>query len=42
MFGAHYIYGRDGVHFYTRAKAITSRWPDPHHRGVDFGCPQNK
>ena len=42
LFGDHHIYGRDGVHFYTRAKAVTSRWPDPRHRGVDLGFPQNK
>ncbi len=42
LFGDHHIYGRDGVHFYTRTKAITSRWPDPRHRGVDLGFPQNK
>jgi malonate-semialdehyde dehydrogenase (acetylating) / methylmalonate-semialdehyde dehydrogenase len=42
LFGDHHIYGRDGVHFYTRTKAITSRWPDPSHRGVDLGFPQNK
>jgi malonate-semialdehyde dehydrogenase (acetylating)/methylmalonate-semialdehyde dehydrogenase len=42
LFGDHHIYGRDGVHFYTRAKAITSRWPDPSHRGVDLGFPTNK
>jgi malonate-semialdehyde dehydrogenase (acetylating) / methylmalonate-semialdehyde dehydrogenase len=42
LFGDHHIYGRDGVHFYTRTKAITSRWPDPRHRGVDLGFPQNR
>ncbi|HEX5061014.1 MAG TPA: CoA-acylating methylmalonate-semialdehyde dehydrogenase [Kofleriaceae bacterium] len=42
LFGDHHIYGRDGVHFYTRTKAVTSRWPDPSHRGVDLGFPQNK
>ncbi|HEY0194458.1 MAG TPA: CoA-acylating methylmalonate-semialdehyde dehydrogenase [Kofleriaceae bacterium] len=42
LFGDHHIYGRDGVHFYTRTKAITSRWPDPRHRGVDLGFPTNK
>ncbi len=41
LFGDHHIYGRDGVHFYTRAKAITSRWPEPKHRGVNLGFPQN-
>ncbi len=42
LFGDLHIYGRDGVQFYTRQKAITSRWPDPRHRGVDLGFPQNK
>ncbi|HEY0254182.1 MAG TPA: CoA-acylating methylmalonate-semialdehyde dehydrogenase [Kofleriaceae bacterium] len=42
LFGDHHIYGRDGVHFYTRTKAITSRWPDPSHRGVNLGFPTNK
>jgi malonate-semialdehyde dehydrogenase (acetylating)/methylmalonate-semialdehyde dehydrogenase len=42
LFGDLHIYGRDGVHFYTRTKAITSRWPDPRFRGVDLGFPQNR
>src|SRR6266436_3685685 len=42
LFGDHHIYGRDGVHFYTRMKAVTARWPDPRFRGVDLGFPQNK
>jgi malonate-semialdehyde dehydrogenase (acetylating)/methylmalonate-semialdehyde dehydrogenase len=42
LFGDHHIYGRDGVQFYTRTKAVTSRWPDPRHRGVDLGFPQNR
>jgi malonate-semialdehyde dehydrogenase (acetylating) / methylmalonate-semialdehyde dehydrogenase len=42
LFGDLHIYGRDGVRFYTRTKAVTSRWPDPRHRGVDLGFPQNK
>jgi malonate-semialdehyde dehydrogenase (acetylating)/methylmalonate-semialdehyde dehydrogenase len=42
LFGDHHIYGRDGVHFYTRAKAVTVRWPDPSQRGVDLGFPTNK
>jgi malonate-semialdehyde dehydrogenase (acetylating)/methylmalonate-semialdehyde dehydrogenase len=38
LFGDHHIHGPEGVRFYTRGKAITSRWPeeaqDPaHHRG---------
>ena len=42
LFGDHHIYGRDGVHFYTRTKAVTSRWPEPRHRGVDLGFPTNR
>ena len=42
LFGDLNIYGRDGVRFYTRTKAVTSRWPDPRHRGVDLGFPQNR
>jgi malonate-semialdehyde dehydrogenase (acetylating)/methylmalonate-semialdehyde dehydrogenase len=42
LFGDLHIYGPDGVRFYTRMKAVTSRWPDPRHRGVDLGFPQNK
>ena len=42
LFGDTHAYGTDGVHFYTRTKAVTSRWPDPSHRdGVDLGFPQN-
>ncbi|MEO6774858.1 MAG: CoA-acylating methylmalonate-semialdehyde dehydrogenase [Kofleriaceae bacterium] len=42
LFGDLHIYGPDGVQFYTRTKAVTSRWPDPRHRGVDLGFPQNR
>ncbi|WP_304453357.1 CoA-acylating methylmalonate-semialdehyde dehydrogenase [Nocardiopsis sp. YSL2] len=27
LFGGHHIHGPEGVHFYTRAKVVTSRWP---------------
>ena len=40
LFGEARMYGMEGVHFYTRLKVITSRWPDPRHRGVDLGFPQ--
>jgi len=42
LFGAHSIYGPDGVHFYTRPKVVTTRWPDPAHRGVDLGFPRSR
>jgi len=42
LFGDTHVHGREGVHFYTRGKVVTSRWPDPRFRGVDLGFPQNK
>jgi malonate-semialdehyde dehydrogenase (acetylating) / methylmalonate-semialdehyde dehydrogenase len=41
LFGDHHIYGNDGVHFYTRGKVVTTRWPDPADgpAGVDLGFP---
>jgi malonate-semialdehyde dehydrogenase (acetylating)/methylmalonate-semialdehyde dehydrogenase len=42
LFGDSHVHGREGVHFYTRGKVVTSRWPDPKHRGVNLGFPQNK
>ena len=32
--GDTHIYGTEGIHFYTRGKAVTSRWLDPSHGGV--------
>jgi malonate-semialdehyde dehydrogenase (acetylating)/methylmalonate-semialdehyde dehydrogenase len=40
LFGDAHVYGREGVQFYTRAKVVTARWPDPRHRGVNLGFPQ--
>jgi malonate-semialdehyde dehydrogenase (acetylating)/methylmalonate-semialdehyde dehydrogenase len=28
LFGDLHVYGMDGVKFYTRTKAVTSRWPE--------------
>jgi malonate-semialdehyde dehydrogenase (acetylating)/methylmalonate-semialdehyde dehydrogenase len=28
LFGDHHIHGPEGVRFYTRGKAVTTRWPD--------------
>jgi malonate-semialdehyde dehydrogenase (acetylating)/methylmalonate-semialdehyde dehydrogenase len=42
LFGDTHVHGREGVHFYTRGKVVTSRWPDPQHRGVNLGFPQMK
>ena len=40
LFGDTHMYGPDGVHFYTRSKVVTSRWPDPSTSSVDLGFPQ--
>ena len=40
-FGDTKAHGSEGVHFFTRGKAITSRWLDPSHRGINLGFPQN-
>ena len=29
LFGDTHMYGPEGINFYTRAKVVTSRWPDP-------------
>jgi malonate-semialdehyde dehydrogenase (acetylating)/methylmalonate-semialdehyde dehydrogenase len=42
LFGDTHVHGREGVHFYTRGKVVTARWPDPRFRGVDLGFPQNR
>jgi malonate-semialdehyde dehydrogenase (acetylating) / methylmalonate-semialdehyde dehydrogenase len=42
LFGDLHVHGNDGVRFYTRTKAVTARWLDPHDRGVDLGFPQNR
>ena len=41
LFGDTKAYGSQAVHFYTREKAITSRWLDPSHGGINLGFPQN-
>jgi malonate-semialdehyde dehydrogenase (acetylating) / methylmalonate-semialdehyde dehydrogenase len=42
LFGDTHAHGMDGVQFFTRGKAITSRWLDPSHGGIELGFPQNK
>ncbi|MFQ6398196.1 CoA-acylating methylmalonate-semialdehyde dehydrogenase [Nocardia sp. KC 131] len=42
LFGDSHAHGTDGVHFFTRGKAVTSRWLDPSHGGLELGFPQNK
>ncbi|MEV6429676.1 CoA-acylating methylmalonate-semialdehyde dehydrogenase [Nocardia sp. NPDC051463] len=42
LFGDSHAHGTDSVHFFTRGKAVTSRWLDPSHGGLELGFPQNK
>jgi len=39
VFGDHAIYGPEGVHFYTRLKTVTTRWPDGIKSGAVFNFP---
>ncbi|KAA3636163.1 MAG: methylmalonate-semialdehyde dehydrogenase (CoA acylating) [Armatimonadetes bacterium] len=41
IFGDSPAYGPDGMRFYTKAKVVTSRWPDPATSSIDLGFPQN-
>ena len=42
LFGDTHMYGPDGIHFYTRQKVVTSRWPDPATSTVDLGFPRTR
>jgi malonate-semialdehyde dehydrogenase (acetylating)/methylmalonate-semialdehyde dehydrogenase len=42
LFGDTHIYGPESVNFYTRAKVVTERWPDPATSVIDLGFPQNR
>ena len=39
LFGSHHIYGPETIHFYTRLKAVTSRWPTGIKAGAQFNFP---
>lgn len=41
LFGDTHMYGPEGVRFYTKAQAVTTRWPDPAQSSVDLGFPRN-
>jgi len=42
LFGDHYIYGPEGVRFYTHLKTVTSRWPTGIRKGAEFVMPTMK
>ena len=41
IFGDTKAHGDEGVKFFTAQKAITTRWLDPSHGGINLGFPQN-
>ena len=41
LFGANHMHGPEGVRFYTRRKAVTTRWPEGD-VGIEFAMPTMK
>ena len=39
IFGAHGIYGPEALHFYTRLKTVTTRWPAGIRAGAELTFP---
>jgi malonate-semialdehyde dehydrogenase (acetylating) / methylmalonate-semialdehyde dehydrogenase len=39
LFGDHHMHGPEGVRFYTKQKAVTSRWPTGIRAGAEFKMP---
>ncbi|BAN01718.1 CoA-acylating methylmalonate-semialdehyde dehydrogenase [Ilumatobacter coccineus] len=42
LFGDTHMYGPEGINFYTQAKVVTSRWPDPATSSIDLGFPETR
>jgi malonate-semialdehyde dehydrogenase (acetylating)/methylmalonate-semialdehyde dehydrogenase len=42
LFGDSHMYGPDGVHFCTRTKVVTARWPAPETSTVDLHFPRTR
>jgi malonate-semialdehyde dehydrogenase (acetylating)/methylmalonate-semialdehyde dehydrogenase len=41
LFGDHSMHGMEGIHFYTKLKTTTSRWPKSIKKGAEFILPIN-
>ena len=39
LFGDHHMHGPEGVRFYTKMKAVTTRWPTGVRSGAEFSIP---
>jgi malonate-semialdehyde dehydrogenase (acetylating)/methylmalonate-semialdehyde dehydrogenase len=42
LFGDLHMYGPEGIQYYTHAKVVTARWPDPGTSSVDLGFPRTR
>lgn len=42
LFGDQHMYGPEGINFFSRAKVVTSRWPEPSTSSVNLGFPENR
>ena len=41
LFGDHAMHGMEGIHFFTKLKTVTSRWPKSIQSGPEFIMPTN-
>ncbi|WP_026425637.1 CoA-acylating methylmalonate-semialdehyde dehydrogenase [Actinokineospora inagensis] len=41
LFGDTHAHGTEGVHFFTRGKVVTTRWPESDQGGLNLGFPRN-
>ena len=41
LFGDHSMHGTEGIHFFTKLKTVTSRWPKSIQSGPEFVIPTN-
>jgi malonate-semialdehyde dehydrogenase (acetylating)/methylmalonate-semialdehyde dehydrogenase len=42
LFGHAHMYGPEGMAFFSRAKVVTSRWPQPSESQIDLGFPRTR
>ena len=41
IYGSHGMHGTEGIHFFTKLKTVTSRWPTDIARGFELKMPTN-
>jgi malonate-semialdehyde dehydrogenase (acetylating) / methylmalonate-semialdehyde dehydrogenase len=42
LFGDMFVYGEEGVRFYTKQKSVMQRWPDSIGKGAEFAMPVSR